>query len=109
VGVTLFGWLRKDSVDRSGGSGDNVGKGGQQHLALYKYDGCPYCKWVFHSIDLLDVNIEYRDTRTDAKWRKDLMEKTGRTQVPCLFIDGKPLFESSDISAFLTQNFAARS
>ncbi len=99
----MFGWLQKDSVDRSGGAGDNVG---QQHLALYKFDRCPYCKHVFRTIDRLTVNVEYRDTRTAGKWRKELFAKTGRTQVPCLFVDGKPLFESSDISAFLTQNFA---
>ncbi|MFT6143750.1 MAG: glutaredoxin [Myxococcota bacterium] len=105
----MFGWLRKDSVDRSGGSGDNIVEGRGKHLALYKFDSCPYCRRLFPTIDRLDVNVEYRDTRADANWRKDLMEKTGRTQVPCLMIDGKPLFESSDIAAFLTQNFAVRS
>ena len=105
----MFGWLRKDSVDRSGGSGDNVIDGRQRHLALYKFDSCPYCKRVFRTIDQLDVNIEYRDTRSGPDWRKDLRDKTGRTQVPCLFIDGEPLFESSDISAYLSKNFAVRS
>ena len=72
----MFGWLRKDSVDRSGGSGDNVG---QQHLALYKFDSCPYCKRVFRTIDQLAVNIEYRDTRSDPKWRKVLLtDEIGR-------------------------------
>lgn len=104
----MFGWLRKDSVDRSGGSGDNVTASGTQHLALYKFDRCPYCRRVFHTIDSLDVNIEYRDTRADPAWRQDLVSKTGRKQVPCLFIDGEPLFESSDIQAFLTKNYAAR-
>lgn len=28
----------------------------------------------------------------------------GKRQVPCLFIDGKPLYESSDIIAWFEQN-----
>lgn len=105
----MFAWLRNDSVDRSGGTGDNVVNGSPQHLALYKFDRCPYCKRVFRAIDRIDVKVEYRDTRTDEAWRRDLMEKTGKTQVPCLFIDDKPLFESADIVAFLSQNYPARS
>lgn len=30
--------------------------------------------------------------------------KGGKHQVPCLFIDGKPLYESSDIIAWFEQN-----
>ena len=30
--------------------------------------------------------------------------KGGKRQVPCLFIDGKPLYESSDIIAWFEQN-----
>jgi glutaredoxin len=48
--------------------------------------------------------IEFRDTRQDPHWRTDLRSQTGRTQVPCLFIDGEPMFESADISAWLKTN-----
>lgn len=103
----MFGWLKRDDVDRSGGSGDNVRDGDSQHLALYKFDGCPYCQRVYRTIDSRAVNIEYRDVRTNADWRRDLIERTGRSQVPCLLIDGEPLFESADISAFVEANYAA--
>ena len=33
--------------------------------------------------------------------RKTLIEVGGMEQVPCLFIDGKPLYESLDIIAWL--------
>ena len=66
-------------------------------------DACPYCRRVQRKIDELRISdkIEMRDTRTEPKWRKDLKNRTGRTQVPCLFIDGTPMFESLDIIDFL--------
>ncbi|MDG1480170.1 MAG: glutaredoxin [Myxococcota bacterium] len=76
-------------------------------LVLYKYDACPYCRRVMQVVDRLRLQgtIEYRDTRTEPKWRGDLQERTGRTQVPCLFIDGEAMFESADIGDWLQSNY----
>jgi hypothetical protein len=54
-------------------------------------------------VDALGLHgaIRLRDTRTDPVARGELAAATGRTQVPCLFIDGEPLFESADIDAWL--------
>ncbi len=76
-----------------------------QELALYKYDACPYCQRVLRRLDALNLEIELRDTRTEPRWRQDLLLKTGRTQVPCLLIDGEPLFESADINAWLQEHY----
>lgn len=106
----MFGWLRGDGEKREGGDGLNeLAGGGQQHLALYKYDSCPYCRRVFAAIDRLDVHIEYRDIHREASWRVDLMKRTGRSQVPCLVIDDEPLLESAAIIDFLRSNFAEAS
>ena len=76
---------------------------GRESLVLYKFDSCPFCQRVQRQLEPLGLaqDIELRDTRQDPKARALLQEETGRTQVPCLFINGKPLFESSDISAYL--------
>ena len=79
-------------------------KGADHELVLYKFDACPYCFRVMRAIDKLGVQVEYRDTRADPRWRADLIQKTGMTQVPCLFIDGKPMFESADIVSWLQKN-----
>ena len=78
-------------------------------LILYKFDRCPYCVRVFKAIEQLDCTdkIEMRDTREEPKWKSDLLARTGRTQVPCLFVEGEPLFESLDIVAFLRQHFSS--
>jgi glutaredoxin 3 len=72
-----------------------------RELALYKYDACPFCQRVMRRIDQLGLEVEERDTMLTPKHRQDLREATGRTQVPCLFVDGEPLFESADINAWL--------
>ena len=76
-------------------------------LILYKFDRCPYCVRVFKAIQRLDCadKIELRDTLEDPKWKSDLLARTGKTQVPCLFIEGAALFESLDIIAFLEEKF----
>ncbi len=80
---------------------------GPHTLVLYKFDSCPYCRIVQRALDQLALNVEMRDTRTHPDHRRALYERTGRTQVPCLFIDGEPMFESADIVDWL-QDYALR-
>ncbi|MGI6033573.1 MAG: glutaredoxin family protein [Coriobacteriales bacterium] len=71
-------------------------------LELFKRDTCPYCARVMHVIEKSGrTDIEYRDITTSEADRARLVEVGGKQQVPCLFIDGKPLYESSDIIAWL--------
>lgn len=79
----------------------------ERSLELFKYDSCGYCMRVMRVIDATGVSVDYRDTRGDPEAKQELWDKTGRTQVPCLFIDGVPLFESKEISHWL-QAYAER-
>jgi glutaredoxin 3 len=74
-----------------------------RELVLYKYDSCPYCRRVQTHIDALGLadQVKLRDTMMEPGVRGDLASATGRTQVPCLFVDGVALFESADINAWL--------
>ena len=71
------------------------------HLVLYKYDACPFCRYVKSALIDLQLTIETSDTRRDPKARRELIENGGKSQVPCLFIDGKLLYESRDIIQYL--------
>lgn len=73
----------------------------QRELVLFKYDACPYCVRVLRTLQKLDLEVELRDTRRDPQARAELRSQTGRTQVPCLFVDGQALFESADITSWL--------
>lgn len=74
-------------------------------LVLYKYDACPYCARVQRTVRELGLTLSYRDTREEDGAREELRERTGRTTVPCLFIDGEPLFESADIIDYLRRTY----
>ena len=72
-----------------------------RELVLYKFDTCPFCIRVMRVLDQTGIEVEYRDTHGDPEARAYLIERTGRTTVPCLFIDDVPFHESQDISAWL--------
>jgi len=74
-------------------------------LILYQFEACPYCAKVRAAAKELGVEMEMRDTRENDNYREELVAMTGRTQVPCLVIDGRPMHESDDIVAYLKENF----
>ena len=75
-------------------------------LELFKRDTCPYCVKVQMLIEELGVEdqIEQLDITRDADARRCLVEVGGKQQVPCLFIDGEPLYESRDIMNWIEAN-----
>ena len=74
-------------------------------LVLFKYDACPFCYRVQSWLDGRGLKVALRDTRQDPSARQELLDLTGRTTVPCLVIDGEPMFESADIVAWLQANY----
>lgn len=73
-------------------------------LALYVMTGCPYCIMVKHFLADNGVTIPERNISTDSDAEQTLISIGGKRQVPCLFIDGKPLYESSDIIVWAQEN-----
>lgn len=67
-------------------------------LALYVMTGCPYCIKVKRFLADNGVTIPERNISTDPDAEQTLIAVGGKRQVPCLFIDGKPLYESSTSS-----------
>jgi glutaredoxin len=70
-------------------------------LDLYYNPSCPYCIKVLKVIEKLDAPITLRDVSQNKEDLKSLIEVGGKMQVPCLFIDGKPMYESGDIINWL--------
>ncbi len=75
-------------------------------LELYTMTGCPFCNKVINFINqrnIKDVKIIYIE---EPNARERLLNEGGKVQVPCLFIDGKAMYESGDIIAFLDKEYA---
>ena len=88
----------------SGEEGKNVPTPDQERaLVLYASRTCGYCHRVQAHLDGLGLKVVIRDIRAEPSARDDLVAKTGRGQVPCLFIDGQALFESTDIMDWLSR------
>ncbi len=74
-------------------------------LELFRSDHCPYCHMVAAKIrqmgrtDVVELDIE-----KDEEARNRLVKIGGKEQIPCLFIDGVPMYESADIIRWLGEH-----
>ncbi len=73
-------------------------------LKLFCMEACPYCKKVLRYIEKNNILVQIADIKKEPKNQEDLIKVGGLDQVPMLLIDGKPLYESSDIIAWLKEN-----
>ena len=72
---------------------------------LFKKDSCPYCQKVMAYIAATGrKDIVYRDIIECPENADTLVRVGGKRQVPCLFIDGSPLYESMDIIRWLQEH-----
>lgn len=73
-------------------------------LKLFVMGYCPYCHKVQDFMKEAGISIPVVDITQDADAEAELVRVGGKRQCPCLFIDGEPLYESSDIIAWLRAN-----
>ena len=83
--------------------------GREVDLELFKFDTCPFCVRVLRTVKALklDGKVKLRDTVKETGANDELIKRGGDVQVPCLFIDGEPMYESADIIAWLEENVPA--
>ena len=73
-------------------------------LTLYHFESCPYCKRVRDFLVSQNINVPMKDIKKDPASAEELLKIGGKTQVPCLVIDGKALYESMDIIEWFRKN-----
>jgi glutaredoxin len=76
----------------------------EKELVLYYKPTCPFCAKVLDFMEEDGIELPLRNILTDDAALKTLIEVGGKKQVPCLFIDGKPMYESGDIVKWLRKN-----
>ncbi len=62
---------------------------------------------VRRAIWKLKVDVDYKNILWPPNYKR-LVQEGGMYQIPCMFIDGKPMYESDDIVRFLKENFPPR-
>jgi glutaredoxin len=82
----------------------------EDRLALYYFDGCPFCVRVLRVIDSMGLDVELRNIYEVAEHLEALREVRGRTTVPVLRItspDGTDRWmpESADIVRYLQATY----
>lgn len=75
-----------------------------ENHALYFRRSCPYCVKVLRFMESNGITMEMKDTTQSAN-RDELVRIGGKAQVPCLSIEGRAMYESMDIIAYLKQKF----
>lgn len=71
-----------------------------ENLTLYYKASCPYCRKVLAYMEEQDIACEMKNT-LEPGVREELIAIGGKGQVPCLIIDGQPMYESADIIMYL--------
>lgn len=69
-------------------------------MTLYVLPGCPFCAKVDRFLDENGIQIEHKSV-TDPANAAVVRELGGKVQSPCLVEDGKAMYESDDIIAYL--------
>ena len=73
-------------------------------LTLYYMPTCPFCLKVLAFMKKNDIEVPLKDVNVGSN-RQELMQLGGMTQVPCLVIDGKAMYESEDIINWFKENW----
>lgn len=73
-------------------------------LNLYYSGHCPYSKKVLNYLYVIHKKVPLTDVQNNPEAKDYLRTHGGLMQVPCLFIDGKPLYESDDIIQWLSEH-----
>jgi glutaredoxin len=75
--------------------------GNKLQLTLFMFAGCPFCRLVTDTARALGLALPMRDIRKDPDALATLLRVGGKKTVPCLFINGEPMYESAAIAGYL--------
>lgn len=73
-------------------------------LLLYYAPTCPYSREVLNYLKEKNITIPLCDVTQDMKGKEQLKSYGIPARVPCLVIEGKPLYDSGAIIHWLAEN-----
>ncbi|TJY65226.1 glutathione S-transferase [Sinimarinibacterium sp. CAU 1509] len=80
----------------------------EQPLALYEFEGCPYCRMLRSALTELDLDVMiYPCPKNGTRFRPKVATLGGKTQFPFLHDPntGARLYESADIAEYLARTY----
>jgi len=78
-------------------------KGHSPILLLYYKPTSSFSQKVLNFLKEIDKEIPLKNVDEDPKAKDELLHLGGKDQVPCLFIDGAPLYEADEIIDWLRE------
>jgi glutaredoxin 3 len=69
------------------------------HVKIYTRAGCGYCTAALRLLREKGILFEHVDATGDPDTRRWLVEATGRSTVPQIFIDGRPIGGYTELAA----------
>lgn len=76
----------------------------EYELTLYSSPNCPYCRKVLNYMKKHKITLPIKNPKADKDAYRELVDIGGKAQIPCLMIDGRALYESSDIVRWLQKH-----
>lgn len=87
-----------------------LGKRPAEHLVVYEFESCPFCRKVREALTVLDLEAEIRPCpKGGHRYRDELVERGGKALFPYL-VDpntGREMYESDDIVDYLFAEYGA--
>lgn len=94
-------------VEQVGLQGKGSAMAAEHHnYTLFLKTGCPFCAKVMRFMDENGIALRTLDINEWPAAADDLIELGGKCQVPCLAIDGRALYESDDIIAYMKEHLS---
>jgi glutaredoxin 3 len=73
-------------------------------LNLFYTTYCPYSRKVLNYLNQIHKKVPMTNVENNPQAKEYLRTYGGKMQVPCLFINGQPLYESDEIIQWLSQH-----
>lgn len=71
----------------------------ETNVEIYAKDWCPYCKAARQLLTRLGVDHVHHDVTHDGRLEQEMRQRSGRTSVPQIFVDGANVGGFDDLVA----------
>jgi len=73
-------------------------------ITLYYSPQCPYSQKVLSYLKKSGIQIPMKNVKIDSTARDELQQIGGHLIVPCLVVDGQPIYNADDIIDWLSDH-----